>query len=197
MHASFCTCVHVRKYIESVRARRDPEGRRRRIAEAAAELIMETGTSTVTHRQVARRAEVPLGSTTQYYATVDDLREAALAILVEGYDAELGRIGLALDTADSPAETIARLVHEWMSTGDLVRLETVLYTAAIRDPALRPLVRRWFDGFVAMLSRHTDPATARAVAVFLDGATLHAVLDGAPMDLDRLTATVTLLWGPA
>lgn len=156
---------------------------------------METGTSTVTHRQVARRAEVPLGSTTQYFATLDDLRAAALAILVEGHDAELGRIGHELAASASPAETVARLVHDWMSSGDLARLETVLYTAAIRDAALRALALRRFDGFVAMLSRHTDPDTARAVAVFLDGATLHAVLDGAPMDLDRLIATVTALWG--
>jgi TetR/AcrR family transcriptional regulator, regulator of biofilm formation and stress response len=178
-----------------MRARRDPAGRRRRIAEAAAELIMETGTGTVTHRQVAAHAGVPLGSTTQYFTTLDDLRAAALEMLVERYDAELASIAAALDAAESPPRVVARLSHEWLSSGDLVRLETVLYTAAIRDASLRPLALRWFDGLVAVLSRHTDPATARAVAVFFDGATLHAVLTGEPLGLDAMTETVTRLWG--
>jgi DNA-binding transcriptional regulator YbjK len=177
-----------------MRARRDPAGRRRRIAEAAAELIMETGTSAVSHRQVARRAEVPLGSTTQHFATLDDLREAALAILVEKYEAELSSVEAALAAAGSPPHTVARLMHEWLSTGDLLRLETVLYTAAIRDAALRPLALRWFDRFVSLLSRYTDPATAWAVAVYLDGATFQAVLTGTPVELDLITRTVVKLW---
>jgi DNA-binding transcriptional regulator YbjK len=177
-----------------MRARRDPEGRRRRIAEAAAALIMETGTSAITHRQVAARAAVPLGSTTQYFATLDDLREAALTILAEGYDAELARIERELAGAGDPAHTVARLSHEWLRSGELQRRETVIYTAAIDDPALRPLAMRWFDGFVAVLSRHTDPAAARAIAVFFDGATLHAVLTGEPMTPDDLTSAVVSLW---
>ena len=65
------------------RRRRDPEERRRTIVEAAATLITEAGSEGLTHRLVAKRAGVPLGSTTQYFATLDDLREAALARLQE------------------------------------------------------------------------------------------------------------------
>jgi DNA-binding transcriptional regulator YbjK len=177
-----------------VRAKRDPEGRRRRIAEAAAELIMETGAGAISHRQVAARAGVPLGSTTQHFATLDDLRQAAISILVERYDAELARIDRALAEAESPPHTAARMLHEWLSTGDLVRLETALYAAAVHDASLRPLALRWFEGFVAVLSRYTDPAAAWQLAVFYDGATLHAVLNDAPPSLDTLTATTRKLW---
>ena len=62
---------------------RDPEGRKRAIVQAAAELIMELGISNITHRKIAERAGVPLGSTTQYFATLDDLRHAAIAFLSE------------------------------------------------------------------------------------------------------------------
>jgi TetR/AcrR family transcriptional regulator, regulator of biofilm formation and stress response len=155
---------------------------------------METGTSAVSHRQVAARAGVPLGSTTQYFATLDDLRDAAIAILVERYDAELARIDRALAGAQSPPRTAARMLHEWLSAGDLLRLETALYAGAIHDASLRPLALRWFDGFVAVLSQYTDPATAWQLAVFFDGATLHAVLNDAPPSLDALTATALKLW---
>ena len=58
---------------DGTRRRRDPEARRREIVTAAAELIVEIGVDALTHRKVAARAGVPLGSTTQYFATLDDL----------------------------------------------------------------------------------------------------------------------------
>ena len=57
--------------------RRDPEGRRRAIIDAAAELIVDSGASSLTHRAVAARAGVSLGSTTQYFSSLDELRELA------------------------------------------------------------------------------------------------------------------------
>ena len=57
---------------------RDPEGRRSTILLAAGELIREIGVSAVTHRKVAEKAQVPLGSTTQYFASLTDLIAEAL-----------------------------------------------------------------------------------------------------------------------
>ncbi|MFB9840394.1 TetR/AcrR family transcriptional regulator, partial [Actinoallomurus acaciae] len=59
--------------------RRDPEGRRRAIVDAACALIPEVGVGGLTHRAVAARAGVQLGSTTYHFATLDDLSRAALA----------------------------------------------------------------------------------------------------------------------
>lgn len=51
--------------------------RREAILDAALEVIAERGTEEVTHRSVAARAGVPLGSTTYYFASRDELvREA-------------------------------------------------------------------------------------------------------------------------
>ena len=74
---------------EATRRRRDPEARRLAITTAAAELIVEIGVDAITHRKVAERAQVPLGATTQYFATLDDLRAAALAALVSHVDAQM------------------------------------------------------------------------------------------------------------
>ena len=73
-----------------MRAKRDPEGRRRAIIEAAAEIIAREGTRKLTHRRVAQQAGVPLGSTTQYFSSIDELHRAALAELARLIEEETG-----------------------------------------------------------------------------------------------------------
>src|SRR6266498_562388 len=63
--------------------RRDPEARRQRIVTAAVRAIAEVGAGNVTHRRIATLAGVPLGSTTYYFPTLDDLVAAALREAVE------------------------------------------------------------------------------------------------------------------
>ncbi|MQA16342.1 MAG: TetR family transcriptional regulator [Pseudonocardiaceae bacterium] len=57
-----------------------PKGERRRqaLVEAAAELLDEGGFDAVRHRAVARRAGLPLASTTYYFHSLDDLVTAAV-----------------------------------------------------------------------------------------------------------------------
>ena len=52
-----------------------PKGERRRYAlvSAAAELLCEGGFEAVRHRAVARRAGLPLASTTYYFSSLDEL----------------------------------------------------------------------------------------------------------------------------
>jgi DNA-binding transcriptional regulator YbjK len=58
-----------------------PKGERRRYAlvSAAAELLCEGGFEAVRHRAVARRAGLPLASTTYYFSSLDDLIASAVA----------------------------------------------------------------------------------------------------------------------
>ncbi|MFI0404920.1 TetR/AcrR family transcriptional regulator [Actinomadura sp. 3N508] len=176
------------------RSRRDPEGRRRAIVEAAAELITEVGTDGLTHRLVAARAEVPLGSTTQYFATLADLREAAMQHLADEIDDGLAVVREAMQDMTSAPAALASALHEYLRDVRLVQADTALTWASVHDPRLRSLSLRWFDELVAILSAHIGPARATAVAVFADGATWHAVLHEEPLDLDVLTDAITALF---
>ncbi len=89
MYKRTCTDVQGVRMGDGSRRRRDPEARRREIVTAAAELIVEVGAEAVTHRKVAARAGVPLGATTQYFDTLDDLRSAAFRALADEVDARL------------------------------------------------------------------------------------------------------------
>ncbi|GAB10240.1 putative TetR family transcriptional regulator [Gordonia araii NBRC 100433] len=171
---------------------RNPEDRRQRIVEAAAELLTEGG-GRLTHRLVAQRADVPLGSTTYYFATLDDLVEQALQHLAVQTDAELDEVAQALADSDGSPEAIAALMHEHLQDADRVRTETTLYAAGIERPELREISRRWFKGLVAVLSEFVDTETAQLMAVFADGVTLHASLHDEPIDRAAIERVTRLL----
>ncbi|ANY24986.1 TetR/AcrR family transcriptional regulator [Gordonia terrae] len=176
-----------------VRRRRNPEERRRIIVEAAATLITEVGSDGLTHRLVAKRAGVPLGSTTQYFATLDDLREAALAHLADDIDSGLADVAETLGEHGPSAAVFAEALHEYLSDERLIRADLALVSAAVIDPSLRPLAIRWTDGLVETLIPHVGRTAARAIAAYTDGVAMHALLYGSPLSIDDLTATLTAL----
>lgn len=176
----------------TLRRRRDPAQRRREIVTAAAELITEVGTAKLTHRLVAARAAVPLGSTTQYFATLDDLREAAMAELAEGIDAGLREVADTLERHGPDTRLLGRQLHDYLSDERLVRSDLALVTAAFTDPALRPLALRWSDGMLALLTPHVGGTAARAITAFLDGVALQALFHP-PVPADELGAVLAAL----
>ena len=64
--------------------RYDPE-RRQRIIDAAIRVVGDRGIAGLSHRTVAAEADVPLGSTTYHFKTLDDLMVAALRQANEGF----------------------------------------------------------------------------------------------------------------
>ncbi|WP_217170352.1 TetR/AcrR family transcriptional regulator [Streptomyces sp. AC512_CC834] len=168
--------------------RHDPE-RRQRIIDAAIRVVGEKGIAGLSHRTVAAEADVPLGSTTYHFATLDELLVAALRQANEGFAKVVAAhpalsapdAALAPD-ADLPGE-LARVLGEWLG-GDRtgVELEYELYLAALRRPALRPVAAEWAEGVGALLARRTDPVTARALVAVLDGICLQVLLTDTPYD---------------
>lgn len=169
--------------------RRDPEGRRRAIIDAAAELIVEGGASSLTHRAVAARAGVSLGSTTQYFTSLDELRELALQSLSDLIDAGLAEVEAQLLPLDDAPERLAREMHGFLADERAVRADLELVHAGLGDdPRLRELALRWTDRLVEILSRHLDPLVAEAIGLYLDGATLHAGLHDEPVSAEAMAA---------
>lgn len=163
------------------------------IIEAAAELIVEDGVGGLTHRKIAARAGVPLGSTTHYFESLTDLRDAALEFLAAMMDSGLAELGRELAGDQSVARVLARVFHQYLSDPVRVRADAAFYVVATQDPGLRPLATRWFDGLVDILSGITDQQTAVAVAVYGDGAMLHAMLHDTALSEEELEMTIERL----
>ncbi|MFE2293677.1 TetR/AcrR family transcriptional regulator [Streptomyces sp. NPDC059452] len=189
--------------------RYDPE-RRTRIIDAALRVIAADGIAGLSHRTVAAEADVPLGSTTYHFGSLDELLTAALRRSNENFARAL-RDSEAF--AAQPAECAARpagggpgvedgagagggpgalladqltqVLEEWFA-GDrgAIELEYELYLAALRRPVLRPVAAEWAESAVETLSTRTDPATARALVALLEGVCLQVLLTGSAFDAD-------------
>ncbi|MFE3886849.1 TetR/AcrR family transcriptional regulator [Streptomyces lydicus] len=165
-------------------ARRYDPDRRQRIIDAAITVVGERGIAGLSHRAVAAAADVPLGSTTYHFATLDELLVAALrqsnGVFLDGF----ARWVEGIAPAAPLAEEVARLVEETLS-GDRGRmeLEYELYLAALRHEAVRPIAAACLDEMVHLLgARIGDMRTARTVVALTDGLVLQHLLTGRPFD---------------
>ncbi|CAM4278576.1 transcriptional regulator BetI [Mycobacterium basiliense] len=178
---------------EAERRPRDPAGRRQAIIEAAGRLIARHGLGELTHRRVAAEADVPVGSTTYYFSDLDALREAALAHVATSTTDWLEQWRRELDrSADLPA-TLARLSAEYLTDLDSYRTLNELYVAASHRPELQSLAQLWSQGLISLLEPHIGPRAAQAVTIFLDGATVHALITDTPLSIDALIDAIARL----
>ncbi|MDC0769348.1 TetR/AcrR family transcriptional regulator [Streptomyces sp. HD] len=162
--------------------RYDPE-RRQRIIDAAIRVVGEKGIAGLSHRTVAAEADVPLGSTTYHFKTLDDLLVAALRQASEGFAKVVASRGGLEDPDTDLATELAGWLGEWLA-GDRtgVELEYELYLAALRRPALRPVAAEWAQDLADLLSHRTDTVTARALVALMDGICLQVLLAGGTYD---------------
>ncbi|MET9443587.1 TetR family transcriptional regulator [Streptomyces sp. NPDC006610] len=174
----------------------DPQ-RRERILAAALDLIAEEGVAGVSHRKIAARAGVPLGSMTYHFDGMDQLLREAFGRFTDHIVAVFDAYLSAPATRDEAREAVADLVHA-LSEGsrrDLVVTQE-LYTLAARRPAYRELTHEWMRRSRVHLEKHFDPDTARQLDALIEGLTLHRALAAAPHDraltleaVSRITAT--------
>ncbi|MGW7071049.1 TetR/AcrR family transcriptional regulator [Streptomyces sp. NPDC054855] len=156
----------------------DPR-RRERILAATLDHIADEGVAGVSHRKIAARAAVPLGSMTYHFTGIDDLLREAFTLFAGHIVAVFERhLGQAV-SPEQAREAVTDLIHA-LSEGprrDLI-LTQELYTLAARRPEYRELTRAWMRDSRRLLERHFDPGTARQLDALIEGLTLHRALDG-------------------
>ena len=168
--------------------------RPRRLALVALDVVGERGVEGLTHRAVASAANVPLGSTTYHFKTLDDLLAAAMVEAKAATDAEMAAwsatVGPETDLIHAIAQYVTELLEHQRSR---TVVEVELYLAALRRPQLRQLADDWNRAFPAILEQHTDAETAQALALAFDGLLLHGLTQGAAYrieDVERVLRRV-------
>jgi DNA-binding transcriptional regulator YbjK len=176
--------------------RRDPEARRQQIIAAAVRAIAEDGVGNVTHRRIAALAGVPLGSTTYYFPTLDDLTAAALREATEYARAGLEAWAEELMVSADLTATFVDLARRSLEDRAQALLEYEMFLAAARTPELRPAAQLWIDGLRGICARFAGPTRGFALAALLDGYLLQALVSDGPLDTDGLRAGVVALLNP-
>lgn len=174
------------------RARRHEPGRRERLIATTIEVIAEHGVAGTSHRSIARAADVPLGSITYHFSSIDQLLASAFAHHADSVAARFDeRMEAAPDHESAVDALVGFLVEELVtSTRDLV-LTVELYLAATRRPPLRAVTQAWMLRSRRTLERHFDPVTAREVDALIEGLVLHSALSTDPMTPEQVRAAIT------
>ncbi|MFE2377681.1 TetR/AcrR family transcriptional regulator [Streptomyces sp. NPDC059398] len=180
-------------------ARRYDPGRRDRIIDAAIRIVRDHGIAGLSHRSVAAEADVPLGSTTYHFATLDELLIAALRKVSDHPRATVGAWVRALAEPGEGLAVRLTALLERLVAGDRsgVRLEYELYLAALRREALRPVAAEWLDAFVEVVRAQVggDAATARALVALIDGLLIQLLLTGRAFDPEEVRETLVRIIG--
>jgi TetR/AcrR family transcriptional regulator, regulator of biofilm formation and stress response len=156
---------------------RRQRGQRRRnlIVEAAAELSTQQGLGGLNHRKIAKHAAVPLGATTYYFKTLEEIQVEAAQHITEKL---IFRFRAELETVASSrvAEVAGPLVRVLLPPGTTAVSGYQWYLDAVRVPEVRAVISRWNQSIVTLLAERfglTEEAAEEVVAV-ADGLLLAA-----------------------
>src|SRR5215212_7071344 len=154
-------------------------GRREQILDATLRVIGRSGRESVTHRAVAEEAGVPLGSTTYYFDSRDDLLGQALEHVARSEAERYRQMGERLRQAKSPRRLADMLLDELISEAEdrtAYIAEYELWLEAGRRPELREAATAWCDAVQLAVAAameqlgSTDPAAdASLVVATIDG----------------------------
>jgi len=128
--------------------------RREEILRAALRLIGSRGMHGFTHRDVASEADVPLGSTTYYFATKEDLLRDALRLFVAEEAARMRAAAQRFEGVRAePEQVVDAIVAEIGATlrrpvEQVAQFE--LYLEATRTPQLADVARESFAAYEAI-----------------------------------------------
>ncbi|MEN2739990.1 hypothetical protein ABCS02_19515 [Microbacterium sp. X-17] len=160
--------------------RKPRRDRRAEIADAALRVAARDGVVGITHRAVADEADITLGLTTYYFATITDLITLAMERGVADYAEVLEEWAVGLSAANV-AEKLAALLESKTTDRDRLRVEYELHFAAMRIDQLRPLATRCQDMLPTVLAPFCGASTARHLDAAYRGYELDALLRDRPI----------------
>ncbi|MBB5867073.1 DNA-binding transcriptional regulator YbjK [Allocatelliglobosispora scoriae] len=179
------------------RARRHDPGRRDRIIEAALAVIAEHGVAAASHREIARAADVPLGSMTYHFVSLDEVLAEAFTRHAAAVAEVLEERMFAAPGREAAITALAEHISaDLLAPGTGLILSAELYAAAARRPALREVTQEWMRRSRAALEQHFDPATARALDALVEGLVLHSALGTDPMTPAQIRAALRRFLDP-
>lgn len=184
-----------------VPVRRHEPDRRNRLIDVTLDLIAEVGVAGISHRKIAARAGVPLGSMTYHFDGMDELLFEAFArfaeTIIKRFEERLG----AATTIDEARNAVISLIHEDLTGPQSARdavLTFELYTLAAREPRFRAITREWMRRSRVELERHFDSDTAHQLDALIEGLAIHRSLDPEPPSralteqaIAKITATIS------
>lgn len=182
--------------VKAPRARRfDPE-RRARIIDAALETVSAYGVAGATHRLIAQKADVPLGSMTYHFDSLDALLIEAFSRFAQSMSDITAQMLEAAETPEAATAVVVDIIvrHPWSELQNQV-LVYELYAFASRKSEVRSVTEAWLDRSREALGRHFDPVTVRGLDALIEGLGIHNTFDRQPIGRREVEQIVGRLIG--
>jgi TetR/AcrR family transcriptional regulator, regulator of biofilm formation and stress response len=169
------------------RVRRHDPDRKERIVASALEVLARDGVAGITHRGIGKAADVPLGSITYHFATLDDIVQHAFEIHVDKLASRFEERLASCQDGDDLIECITSAITDDLAAHpNELAVTYELYGDAVRRPQTRRLTQRWMERAEDALADHFDRATARLVDVVVEGLMVHMSIAQQPISKDEV-----------
>lgn len=174
------------------RGRNDPQ-RPERIVQAAIDVIVTSGIEGLSHRVIARQAGVPLGSTTYYFESLDDIVVAATRKAIEDDTAVINAWAAGIRRKGDLVPALAsRIIDEAAHRERSIAYYRLYLGAAVR-PELQDLAYRWARVMTEVLERFVDAETAETLSALYDALVMRVLIMGGRVtqhDVQRILRVV-------
>jgi DNA-binding transcriptional regulator YbjK len=168
----------------------DPH-RKERIAQAALDVVAEDGLRAATHRTIAARAEVPLGSVTYHFATLEDVLVAAFSLLGiqirPRYD---DAVRTARDQDEAREILLDAICGSGRPTDREMRLAREVYAYGSVSERVADLVRADYAAAIDALMTHFPEPAARTIDALVEGWWIHQSWNGPALDPAAVRAAI-------
>ncbi|WP_017614820.1 TetR/AcrR family transcriptional regulator [Nocardiopsis salina] len=151
----------------------------------------------VTHRRIAGRAQVPLGSLTYYFSGLEDILEAAFSWYVETMAGTYQELLQAAGTAEETVEALVQFIHRAARDPERMRVLFELYSYAQYNEAASEIVRGWMTTTERHLLDRFPPGAATAIDAFVEGLLVRQAMQNDEIPEAVVRSSLRALAGPS
>ncbi|WP_319447417.1 MULTISPECIES: hypothetical protein [unclassified Mycobacterium] len=161
--------------------------------DSALEVLARDGVAGITHRAIGEAADVPLGSITYHFATLDDIVQLAFQTHVDKLASRFEQRLASCEQAADLIECIAMAITDDLAADpNELAVTYELYGDAVRRGATKRLTQQWMVRAEDALAQHVDRATARLLDVVIEGLMVHMSIAQQPISKDEVRALLTM-----
>lgn len=174
------------------RTRRHDPNRKELIVDSALAVLARDGVAGITHRAIAEEADVPLGSITYHFATLDDIVQLAFQTHVEKLAQRFEeRLAACAPGADLIDCIVVAITDDLAANPNELAVTYELYGDTVRRADNKRITQAWMDRAQDALAEHFDQATAHLLDVVIEGLMVHMSVAQQPISRDAVHALLT------
>lgn len=165
---------------------------------SALDVLARDGVAGITHRAIAAAADVPLGSITYHFGTLDDIVHQAFKVHVDKLASRFeARLASCPDGKDIIECIASAVTDDFAAHPDELAVTYELYGDAVRRPETRRLTQQWMERAQNALAEHFDRATARLLDVVVEGLMVHISIAHQPISKKEVRSLLAMAAGGA